>query len=341
MAGIYASAEVTIIAAGGNNADAGISGFAGISANRTIEERWYKFGTKLKVICPAFGFRSHEGKEALPSRYYNRGWTFQEQCFSKRRLIFDQNSLHWECKICSWSEDLVETNDVRSRSNDLWRWNEVLDAKCLSYLPLHILWHMADLYNSRELTYQEDALPAFVGLTSQLSRKSGFSWLCGLPESCLDAALLWQPGLGPMKRRISSGTSTLNSSLAILPSWSWLGWQGKVWWHVETGDYMKKSPFRPRINNGGYLAIIVTWFTASTPQGRNMRRVDAEDYRLGMRYVSANVAPPQRWTRHPHDGTAPKDIKYIGDIETRYWNLRASQGHDAGCYFTHDKVPEA
>jgi len=77
------------------------------------------------------------------------------------------------------------------------------------------------LFNDRDLRYQEDVLDAFAGLLSEASKSFIGGFISGLPQMFFDEALLWQPHL-PMSRRVSSSTE----KCAILPSWSWVGWQG-------------------------------------------------------------------------------------------------------------------
>lgn len=80
-------------------------------------------------------------------------------------------------------------------------------------------------YSHRNLTYDQDVLPAFSGVLEVLSRRSfrgGF--VCGLPALFLDSALLWQPLL-LARRRSPVGTATKIAPMAPLPSWSWAGWQ--------------------------------------------------------------------------------------------------------------------
>src|SRR5689334_2467772 len=81
---------------------------------------------------------------------------------------------------------------------------------------------LVSAYNTRDLTFDDDVLAAFAGITTSLSSFEG-GFLFGLPELFLDVAMLWRP-LGPCRRRAASprGDPTHRSAL---PSWSWIGWQ--------------------------------------------------------------------------------------------------------------------
>lgn len=74
-----------------------------------------------------------------------------------------------------------------------------------------------DIYTKRQLTYPSDKLNAFNAVLAALGSGDSGGTLCGLPEICLDAALLWQPFRAHVLVR--------NSHFA---SWSWAGWTGPV-----------------------------------------------------------------------------------------------------------------
>jgi hypothetical protein len=80
MARIYASAEFTIVAAGGDNANHGLGG--------PWEER--------KISQQS---TSMEGGFPWKSQWASRGWTFQETLFSRRLLIFN-TVVSWVCGRC-------------------------------------------------------------------------------------------------------------------------------------------------------------------------------------------------------------------------------------------------
>jgi hypothetical protein len=80
-------------------------------------------------------------------------------------------------------------------------------------------------YTDRLLTYPEDTLAAFSGITSVLSHTFYGGFICGLPALFLDVALVWQPD-GTCERRIPSKSS--NRTKVDLPSWPWVGWRGKI-----------------------------------------------------------------------------------------------------------------
>ncbi|KAK4546809.1 hypothetical protein LTR36_001541 [Oleoguttula mirabilis] len=88
---------------------------------------------------------------------------------------------------------------------------------------------IVNLYTSRTLTRDDDALNAVDGLLSLISIGLATPMLYGLPECLLDTALLWYADQ-PLRRRCR-GT---------IPSWSWAGWkEGRI-------AYQASTEFEPR-----------------------------------------------------------------------------------------------
>ena len=75
MGAIYASAIVTIIAADGDSQD-GVLGLRDISAPRNLEQNIIPFGEDKIVVRNTNIFFS---SKRLGTRYYDRGWTYQEE----------------------------------------------------------------------------------------------------------------------------------------------------------------------------------------------------------------------------------------------------------------------
>jgi hypothetical protein len=55
-------------------------------------------------------------------------------------------------------------------------------------------------YNQRDLSYPEDAMPAFASIVKVLSPKFYRGFICGLPAMFLDTALCWQSGWALQKK---------------------------------------------------------------------------------------------------------------------------------------------
>jgi hypothetical protein len=194
MHAIYANAAVTIIAADGADADAGLRGIRGLSSlprdNPCVFE--WPDGTTLNL----------PGKGGLASTIWNeRGWTFQEYLFSRKRLIFVADSVRWECPHGSfWEEhtDQVQmpTNDSHSAyDTDNVPIRRTIGNTSAIFPDMLAFKTLVDGFNSRQFTYPDDVMDGFAGVLSALAPAflGGFIW--GVPVMYLDLALTWRARL--------------------------------------------------------------------------------------------------------------------------------------------------
>ncbi|KAF4963620.1 hypothetical protein FSARC_8405 [Fusarium sarcochroum] len=93
--------------------------------------------------------------------------------------------------------------------------------------------HAVNAYTRRNMTWQSDAVNAFVGIADLIRKGTNTKFWYGMPEFALSQSLLWLPQ-EPMKRRLSQDGKVL------FPSWTWAAWQGQVsyrgrGWHNAVG----------------------------------------------------------------------------------------------------------
>ncbi|KAF2176965.1 HET-domain-containing protein, partial [Zopfia rhizophila CBS 207.26] len=89
MGNIYAGAYFTLIAAQSDDASGGL----------------YRETLMLRVCPPLTSSPGMSSKQTLldqamhlmRTKWYSRGWTFQEYLFSKRRVVFHNDTVNWEC----------------------------------------------------------------------------------------------------------------------------------------------------------------------------------------------------------------------------------------------------
>ncbi|KAJ3949125.1 uncharacterized protein N0V96_000237 [Colletotrichum fioriniae] len=188
-------------------------------------------------------------RDLINTAWCQRGWTFQELMFSRRQLVFHNDTVNWQCHCASWHEnqkyivtgpcsgveeeeqhsvdDSMRKNNSSDDNTENGNDNSVSAPSSTQLLPgvspwpdFHRYARLAALYNKRVLTYDHDVHDAFTGVLSAFGQSFPGGFICGLPRIFFDAALLWQP-YDPLVRR----TSHLSSAL---PSWSWMGWQGNL-----------------------------------------------------------------------------------------------------------------
>ncbi|KAH7393822.1 heterokaryon incompatibility protein-domain-containing protein [Phaeosphaeria sp. MPI-PUGE-AT-0046c] len=224
MDSIYHCAAITIIAASGENAD---SGLPGVSS----KPRSAPLSITINGVTWASGVRDTHTAVAK-SVWATRGWTYQEDFFARRRLIFTEEQVFFECKQYWGNESLPL---AISAKGDLSTYLSVVSLQ-KSRSALSLIDHIK-VFTNRDLTYQSDALDALQGIFASFSREPRpIKQLWGIPTATI--------GYGPRFRH-----NDLHSILAFgltwdnagsesatrregFPSWSWAGWITPVNWVV-------------------------------------------------------------------------------------------------------------
>ncbi|KAF5624732.1 uncharacterized protein FTJAE_10181 [Fusarium tjaetaba] len=281
MGGIYASAKLTIVVLDGDSSN-GIMGLKSQSSPRSLAHIFpWKDGKSVMVRqLPSLSVQSQ-----VVSKYFQRGWTFQEYTLSQRRLIFGDQQIHWQCSCATWHEDLPGLEDpthslkfpnIKQGWPDFKEFNVLLNE-----------------YNNRQLTYPEDAFPAVNGLLTYLE---SFSFECGflfgLPRAFFDAALMWSYNIDPTRidvrtrrgiyRRKPSERRHSVLPNTHLPSWSWIGWQGDSigmldteaqfkWsdWTLDSGSGQLASLMRPSV----ITTPITQWYNHASRDGSDKQHI--------------------------------------------------------------------
>jgi hypothetical protein len=107
MAEIYSNSLVTIIAADGHDSGYGLPGIQGLSRARELHQEVFRLEGNEMVVQQQLPKSELEWMARSQVPYFQRGWTFQEYLFSKRRLMFESQIVRWECASCTWNEDIV------------------------------------------------------------------------------------------------------------------------------------------------------------------------------------------------------------------------------------------
>lgn len=222
MHNIYRGAEVTIIAAAGEDPHYGLPG---------VHQR------RPRKSQPAFDFKGRRlvfTGRSLPlhlqySKWDTRAWTLQEGLLSRRRLVFTDEQVYFECQNSQYCE-MVDLSAGREKEI-LGMGYTRFEAMSLDPLIRHdylqwSIWNVIRKYTSRQLTHDSDVLNAMLGILAYFEeqRPQEFRHMWGLPiilkdGKCLHEvlihSLMWT-GKDPARRRPE------------FPSWSWIGWTGKA-----------------------------------------------------------------------------------------------------------------
>ncbi|KAK4451180.1 heterokaryon incompatibility protein-domain-containing protein [Podospora aff. communis PSN243] len=282
--------------------------------------------------------------DLLRTIWYSRGWTFQEFLFSKRKIIFHNNTINWECHCTSAHEQRISLpKEICMRPPvHVSRLGMDLDT----WPNFHRFARLAALLTPRIFTFPEDVLDAFAGASTALARVYAGGLVTGIPEMVFDAALIWQP-YHPMERR----KAVLHPEEAVLPSWSWVSWRGNV--HSEswqsghdylitrqTGSGVAAGEVRPR------------WSTFSTVQWQHSATLTSTRYPIQpqapewrRRYESDEDTLPVGWQKHV-DSDARRFYTHHDISDHQFWypipigigNGRASRSRYLHCKTRHAKL---
>ncbi|KAF3811753.1 hypothetical protein GCG54_00014504 [Colletotrichum gloeosporioides] len=210
MDSIYHNAELTIIAAAGSDPTYGLPGI----------------GNKHRQPHPTLVIRDinivstlrHPEKAIQSSKWSTRGWTLQEAVLSRRRLVFTDDQVYFECNAMNCQESLspsLERFHVKNKSKfrnvmragifgrgDLYEQYGMFDEATIS--PTRNLSRFTEIvrrYTARDLTKDEDSLRALCGIVrefetsqSQIFQIQGISYLPSMPDKALKSfldSLMW------------------------------------------------------------------------------------------------------------------------------------------------------
>ncbi|KAH8742405.1 heterokaryon incompatibility [Diaporthe sp. PMI_573] len=280
MGSIYANACVTIVAAEGV-ASRGLRGIEHLSSLPMSRE------TRLS---PYRRTRLHQHVQHLHSElqrstWCKRAWTFQEQIYSRRLLIFGDSHVAWECHCSVWFEG-IEVAEGQCQKN-----TEVIAQGFSFRRPANFedyASHVAQ-YNHRALTYPEDALYAFSGILHTLSTAFVGGFIGGLPAIFFEAGLLWYSET-PMTKRQALRQGHEKS---LPPTWSWARWEGPI--------SFPDPDMRPLADWQCWESTKKHWQPVKPPE---MQQLTNESGELAM---AENAIDPE----NEEDNMSPFPIKYI------------------------------
>jgi len=248
MSTIYANALLTIIAAGGVNADAGLPG---VRAPRLPIQREVLVKCHDQGDCPSIKLLTTLNPKPASFDYVldktiwaTRGWTLQERAVSNRALIFTDNEVLWACKKTCWREEtFLETSLVRTSWFSLHESDTVLVSSLRRFYvtnePTEQIWYKFQSlvlnYTQRNLTNEGDASDAFGAIVQQVRQLLAEDFVWALPASRFELGLCWEPYRQGLLRRnclTTLETTSLRRRVGF-PSWSWLGWRGAISLRIE------------------------------------------------------------------------------------------------------------
>ena len=215
---IYAQACFTIVSSDGDARSKLLSpgSFSG-SAHSGREPNIFHQTRDCQIL---YGLRYNSVPSDGP--WASRGWTFQEQMFSRRLAIFVNGKLVWKCRTSIRQEEFRNELLIRNLNPNI-----TFDTLTLPGWPdMQLFRRLVENYARRTLSYPCDSISAFSGVLNSLEGSFFAGFLFGLPELYFDIALLWQPYASLHDRKVLAELTGL--PLQPLPTWSWCRWQGNI-----------------------------------------------------------------------------------------------------------------
>ena len=246
---VYENAVLTIVAAAGPNADAGLPGIS----RRLKHQKTFRIqGLRLTLKPDAL-------KTALDrSAWATRAWTMQEGLIAQRKLVFTQDQVYFACNHGNCAESFNSPIHLRKPVVKTFRDDPYkLDTVGLSNWEVYQ--SVVSDYTKRSLFNEKNVFYAFAAISEVLRRDmfGGRPFLACMPLCILDVSLLWARcekltcscGVEGLRRRVGSP-----GTMRAFPSWSWTGWVG----HVEYDDVVGNLPER--------IISQVTWLNGQDGQ---------------------------------------------------------------------------
>ncbi|KAF5021700.1 hypothetical protein F66182_6257 [Fusarium sp. NRRL 66182] len=302
MDDIFEGAVLAIVAACGEDADYGLPGVG--SRTRPAQPKYEFVNSNITLVSslqdPRLAIKN--------SKWYQRGWTYQEGLLARRRLIFTDQQMYWECEGMCCPESLVLPlefyhdmeeqrmydfmrpglfNGVSFVDGSWKRWKK-LPGKAEDASTLSIFreadQHVVN-YTRRELTYDQDSLNAFLGMLRRLETTVGrgkmFN-LLGIP--------LWAPKMDP------------GAPVTGMPRTRDIFALSTCFWHHKDGVIAKRRPHLPSWTWAGWKGAVELFssITVVDPDSKAFLRKNNHHHYVTATHVSRNEPNSLRWTYSPN-----------------------------------------
>lgn len=285
---IYSQAILTIIAAAGRDANAGILGVHPCPRLQPLSAVTIGGITVMSSLSNDHSYWSKGG--IIESSFWNkRGWTYQERLLSRRRLIVTDYQAYFMCTGASYSE---ESGDTKGKGEDLLGLDYAYSGT--SEDPDRRLWIPPSLegyfkflkqFSGRSFSDQSDVMNAPYGALRALAHMHQTDIIWGLPESVFHRAMFWDIDDGDEKNLCAHRRPHI-------PSWSWASWAGPTSYFDYEHEY--------------FLQSCVKWHTFTI--SGELRHIDSskiEEYDLDRGLIDRGLQITERDSWDPETYTPP------------------------------------
>lgn len=209
---IYQEAHVTIIAAAGTDPHFGLPG-VGATSRTPQPTAWIKGRRLVSSLADPRPLIN-------ASKWMKRAWTYQENFFSTRRIVFTEQQVFYECRsgMGFESDDAFQKNEYSNFLNP---------AETSKYKDSSICDRLED-YCGRELSVHSDAIRAFEGVFHNLRKENHVHQYLGIPIMPSEMEGWSKKTHRSRGEAFAAGLSWCNKAQgtrrSLFPTWSWAGW---------------------------------------------------------------------------------------------------------------------
>ena len=187
----------------------------------------------------------------------------QEFYLSRRTITFVNNQAYFRCRQRNWYEELwtdLEPERPRGADIDVITFaRDNMDLGIRSVATYTFLFQVLEIYQTRDLTDEADALNAVAGILRRVAASAETRMVQGLPADIFPLAILFlHTGRRAPRRRKQ------------FPSWSWCGWKGEAsWYPFDRLDLMNSADEDNEFNEDKELekALRHNWLTYHITEG--------------------------------------------------------------------------
>jgi hypothetical protein len=245
---VYKNAEITIIAAAGKDPRYGLPG---VGRRHRASQPCAKIGEHFLVsVLDDLSYCIRD------SQWISRGWTYQEGLLSRRRLVFTDQQVYYQCHCMYHTEACIARLPFQASHYDSTNGRGMFPANGIGETPWEIIQHIEE-YSHKSLTNYSDILNGILGILRAFETSIhairhcwGVPILSIPPDIMKSAKRSGANNLGAQAWGFVAGLSwtLLESSTRRpgFPSWSWTGWAGSVDWGT-VGSFWSSTKLDPDI----------------------------------------------------------------------------------------------
>jgi hypothetical protein len=239
MGQTYRNSILTLVAAKGSSADAGMlqSAFpnpgtlclqslgypqGNVPDTSLITAPWMRFqkvsdgllSTPVWLTPTSHEIESYLKTHAIESR----GWTLQERLLSRRLLIYSETNMRWLCRAleaCDGGDTKILGRHRLTGALENLRWSGDL-----------VTWRaVVQEYTRREITQPEDKLNAVAALAEDCAAATAYTYAAGLWTQNVAMDLMWFFQINRQQ--------PVPACVYVAPTWSWAAYTDPVGWPPE------------------------------------------------------------------------------------------------------------